>query len=97
MPGARANQSRSAAQGGRKEGDSARGGVKSHSPVAVDVIVERELLVLLDRAIRKYAHSDVLSDGPFCDEAIRVTGMVREPADTTAFRRVDELVVLTVE
>ena len=71
--------------------------MKSYSPVAVDVIVERELLVLLDRAIRKYAHSDVLSDGPFCDEAVRVTGMVREPADTTAFRRVDELVVLTVE
>ena len=39
----------------------------------------------------------MLSDSPFCDEAVRVTGMVRKPADTTAFRRVDELVVLIVE
>jgi hypothetical protein len=43
-----------------------------NSPVAIDVIVERELLVLLDRAIRENAHSDVLSDGPLCDVAVRI-------------------------
>jgi hypothetical protein len=60
-------------------------------PVAIDVIVESELLVLLDHAVREYAHSDVLSDGPLCDVAVWVAGMVREPTDATALCRVDEL------
>ena len=61
------------------------------SPVAIDVIVKSELLVLLYRAAGEYAHSNVLSDGPLCDVAVWVAGMVREPTDTTALCRVDEL------
>jgi hypothetical protein len=60
-------------------------------PVTIDVIVEREFLVLLDRATRENAHPDVLPDRPLCDEAIRVARVIREPADPTALSCIDEL------
>jgi hypothetical protein len=60
-------------------------------PIAIDVIVERQFLVLLDRAVRENAHPNVLPDRPLGDVRIRVTGMIRETADPAALRCIDEL------
>ena len=60
-------------------------------PITINVIVERQFLVLLDRAIRENAHPDVLPDRPLCDVAIRVARVICETADPTTLCRVDEL------
>jgi len=60
-------------------------------PITIDVIVERQFLVLLDRAIRENAHPNVLPDRPLCDVTIWVAGMIRETADPAALRGIDEL------
>jgi hypothetical protein len=65
--------------------------VKGILPITVDVIVERQLLVLLDRTIRKDAHPNVLPNRPLCDVTIRIAGVICETADPAAFCRIDEL------
>ena len=60
-------------------------------PITIDVIVERQFLVLFDRAIRENAHPDVLPDGPLCDVRVRVARVICETADPAALRCVDEL------
>lgn len=62
-----------------------------HEPITIDVVVERQFLVLLDESARKDAHAHVPSDGPFGHITIRIAAVVCEPPDTTAFGRVDEL------
>ena len=60
-------------------------------PISIDVIVERQLLVLLDGAVREDAHADVLSDRPLRDIAIGIAAVVGETADTSALGSIDEL------
>ncbi len=64
---------------------------RTHSPISVDVVVERKLLVLLDRAVREYAHPDVLVDGPLRHIAVRITTVIGEPTNPSALGGVNEL------
>ena len=63
----------------------------SDLPVTIDIVVERQLFVLLNRPVGEDAHSDAVANGPLRDVAIWVTTVVGKPANTTALRRVDEL------
>lgn len=60
-------------------------------PIAIDIVVEGQFLILLDVSIRKDAHADMLANRPFGHIAIWVTTMVGKTAFTAAFRGVDEL------
>jgi hypothetical protein len=68
-----------------------RVGTGASLPITIDVIIERELLILLDRTIRENAHPDVLPDRPLCNVAIRVARVVRESTDSTTLGCIDEL------
>jgi hypothetical protein len=65
-----------------------------HPPVSIDVVVERQFLVLRDSPLGKDPHPYSIPDGPFCNVAIRVTAVVREPPDPTLLGCVDELHVV---
>ena len=60
-------------------------------PVSVDIVVEREFLVLLDVPVCEDPHAHVMADCPFCYIAIRVAAVVRETPDTASFCSVNEL------
>ena len=60
-------------------------------PVSVDVVVERQLLILFDVPLSVYPHSDMLPNRPFRYVAIRIAAVVRKTPDSASFRRVDEL------
>jgi hypothetical protein len=60
-------------------------------PVTIDVIVECQFFIPLDRAIRKNAHPNVLPNRPLCDVAVRIARVIRETADPTTLRCVNEL------
>ena len=62
-----------------------------YSPISVDVVVEGELLVLLDKPVGENAHPDVLADGPLRNITVRVTTVVCETTDSTAFGSVNVL------
>jgi len=64
---------------------------ESYGPVAVDVVVEGQLLILQYSSLCKNAHSHPVPNGPFCDVAIGVAAVVRESPDPTFFGCVDEL------
>lgn len=64
---------------------------KLHSPIAINIVVEGQLLVLLDSPVCKYAHPDLVADGPFCNITIRITAVVGKPTDTSALSGVDKL------
>lgn len=71
--------------------ESATGEGAQDAPVAVDVVVERELLVLLDGALGKDAHAHLAPDGPLCDDAVWVARVVEEPPLAALLGCVDEL------
>ena len=71
---------------------SARSARKENAPVTIDVVVERELLVLLDIALSEDAHAHLAPDGPFGNEAVGVARVVEESTFAAALGRVDELV-----
>ena len=62
-----------------------------HEPVSVNVVVERQLLVLQYGPLGKNPHSHLVANGPFCDIAIGVATVVCESPDPAFFSRVDEL------
>lgn len=64
---------------------------KNVLPITVDVVVKRQLLVLLDRTVGENAHADVVPDSPLRDIAVGITAMVGEPTDTTTLCGVDVL------
>lgn len=64
---------------------------KNVLPIAVDVVVERQLFVLLDRTVGEDAHPDVVPDSPLRDIAVGITAMVSESTDTATLRGVDVL------
>ena len=49
---------------------------EDYTPISVNVIVERQLLVLLDSAVCEDAHADVVANSPFRDIAIRIARSV---------------------
>ena len=59
--------------------------------ISVDVVVECQLFVLLDRAVCKDAHANTVTDGPLRNIAVRITTVVSKPTDTTTLGRVNEL------
>ena len=61
------------------------------SPIAVDVVVERELLAGLDVPLGKDTHAYPLADGPFRDVAVGIATVVRKAADAALLRGIDEL------
>jgi hypothetical protein len=65
-----------------------------YAPVTIDIIIECKLLVLLDAAIGKDPHANMLADSPFRNIAIWITTMVRESAYAASFRSVDKLVIV---
>lgn len=64
---------------------------ESFIPIAIDVVVERQLLPLLDWAVGEDAHPDVVSNSPLRHIAVGIAAVVGEPADTATFRSVDIL------
>lgn len=62
-----------------------------YEPVAIDIVVERELLVLLDIAFGKYTHSNMSPNSPLGNIAIRIAAVVCKTSDSTALCRVYEL------
>ena len=66
-------------------------GNQTLSPVSVDIVVEREFLVLLDVPVCEDPHAHVMANCPFCYIAIRVAAVVRETPDTASFCSVNEL------
>ena len=60
-------------------------------PITVDVVVEGQLLIFLDRAFGENPHSDAIPDITLGDIAIRLTTVVRESAYPTFLCGVDEL------
>ena len=64
------------------------------SPVAVDVVVKRQLLVLPDESAREDAHAHVATDRPLGHIAVGITAVIRKPPNSTTLRRVNELRLL---
>ena len=64
---------------------------EAHRPVSIDVVVERQLLVLQYSPLGKNPHSHSVPDGPFCNETIGVAAVVCKPPDPAFLGRVDEL------
>ena len=60
-------------------------------PISIDVIVERQLLVLLDGAVREDAHADVVANSPFRDIAIRIAAVISKSTDAPALSGINEL------
>ncbi len=54
-------------------------------------VIERQLLVFPDIALRKYTHAHGVTDSPFGDVAIRIATVIGEPSDTTILGGVNEL------
>jgi hypothetical protein len=63
----------------------------SNSPVAIDIVIERQLFVLLDGTVSKYAHANMASDSPFGDIAVGTAAVVRKPADAPSLGGIDKL------
>lgn len=63
----------------------------SSAPIAIDIVVEGELLVLLDVSLGEDAHAHTVADRPLRDVAVGGAGMVREASDAATLGCVDEL------
>lgn len=61
------------------------------APVAVNIVVERQLLVHLDIALREDAHAHLAADGPLGDDAVRLARVVEEASLAAFLRGVDKL------
>lgn len=64
---------------------------RTDAPIAINVVVERQLLVHLDIALREDPHAHLTTDSPFGDDAIGVARVVEEATLSAFLRRVDEL------
>jgi hypothetical protein len=62
-----------------------------HTPIAIDIVIERQLLVLFNQAIRKYTHANMVTYGPLGYIAIGATAVVRKSADPSPFGCVNKL------
>ena len=62
-----------------------------NAPIAVDVVVERQLLVSLDIPLGEDAHPHMVPHCPLRHIAVGVTAVVREPPNASAFGRIDKL------
>lgn len=62
-----------------------------HQPVSIDVVIEGQFFVLRYDPLGKDPHSHSIPDGPFCDVAVGVATVIREPPDAAFLSRVDEL------
>ncbi len=62
-----------------------------NTPVAIDIVVECQLLILLDTSLGKYSHPYMRTNGPLCNITVWITAVVGKTADTSAFRCIDKL------
>jgi hypothetical protein len=60
-------------------------------PVSVYVVVERQLLILLDRPTCKDAHPDAFAYLPLGDVTVWATAVICETANAASFGRIDVL------
>ena len=65
--------------------------LRTKVPIAINVIIEGQLFVLLDVAICKDAHPNMLVYRPFRHVTVRVAAMIRKAPYATTLSSVDEL------
>jgi hypothetical protein len=63
----------------------------SNLPVVIDIVVERQLFVLFDSTVGKYAHANMASDSPLCNIAVGTAAVVRKPADASSLGCINEV------
>lgn len=64
---------------------------KFNPPVAINVVIEGQLLILLNVTFCENSHPNMLSNRPLGDVAIGTTAMIGEAPDPSALRCVDKL------
>lgn len=62
-----------------------------YSPITINIVVEREFLVFPNQPLCEDSHPHSVAYSPFGDIAVGTTAVVRESADATALRRINEL------
>jgi hypothetical protein len=54
-------------------------------------VAERQLFVLFDSTVGKYAQANMASDSPLCNIAVGTAAVVRKPADASSLGGINEL------
>jgi hypothetical protein len=67
--------------------------ILEYLPIAIDVIVERELFVLVDVSFGEYTHAYPFSDDPFGNIAVGIARVISESTFATAFCCIDVLLI----
>ena len=60
--------------------------------IAVDIVVEDELLARSDLSLGKNPHAQFIADDPLVNIAIRIAGMITEPSKITFFSGINEFI-----
>lgn len=68
-----------------------RRNAEGYVPVAINVVVECQLLILLDIAMGKDAHAHVLPHRPLSHIAIRIAAVISKSTDAATFGGIDKL------
>lgn len=68
--------------------------MRTDSPVSIDIVIERQLLIGFDVALGKDSHTHLVANRPLGDHTIGITRVIQESTLASLFSGVDKLMAI---